>query len=173
MFFGPVEAWLIAGSTSISASSCEAETLTLSPFWSVVRTKILASREAVGRQVVVGERVLHVRVVEEDHGPGAPDEAARAHQLRGRAPHRREMPSDELLQRAEEPVEIDAERDGGLAEAGHGRDLALVEGAADEAVHRRHGISPGVTFTITVLPARTRSGRGRKKPSHDIQYLLS
>src|SRR5437870_7658406 len=108
---------------------------------------------------MVGERALHVRVVEEDHGPGAPDEAARAHELRGGAPHRREMPIDELLQRAEEPVEIHAERDGGLAEAGDGRDLALVEGAADEAVRGRH-VSPGVTFTMTVLPARTRSGRG-------------
>ena len=48
MFFGPVEARLIAGSTSISASSCEAETLTWSPFWSVVRTKTLASGKPSG-----------------------------------------------------------------------------------------------------------------------------
>ncbi|MFO1410802.1 MAG: hypothetical protein U1F06_10660 [Steroidobacteraceae bacterium] len=35
---GPVVIMLIAGSTSISTSSCEADTLTWSPFCSVVRT---------------------------------------------------------------------------------------------------------------------------------------
>ena len=82
------------------------------------------------------------------------------------------MPIDELLQRAEEPVEIDAQRDGRLAEAGDGRNLALIEGGADGAAGRQD-VPPGVSFTITVFPARTRSGRGRKKPSHDIQYLSS
>ena len=64
------------------------------------------------------------------------------------------------------------ERDGGLAEAGDGRDLALIEGGAHGAAGR-HGVPPGVTLTITVFPACTRSGRGRKKPSHEIQYFSS
>jgi hypothetical protein len=37
---------------------------------------------------------------------------------------------------------------------------------------RRRG-QGGETLTITVFPSRTRSGRGRKNPSHEIQYFRS
>jgi TIR domain len=50
--------------------------------------------------------------------------------------------------------------------------LAVI-GPASRAAFAAHGDGKdyGVTRTMTVFPARTRSGRGRKKPSHAIQYF--
>src|SRR5438876_147218 len=93
----------------------------------------LRERQAVGREVVIAERVRHIRSVEERERPGALPESGRLEESRRCAPHRDEILIHELLERGDEPVEIHAQGRGGPVETGDGGHLAAVECGGDEA----------------------------------------